>query len=807
MSQLEQVKQAVEQACRTIAPTWPLDQMIAVNPYWGRIQHSFEEVAAQLERSGASPFYMNASYYLKRWERGDINGDALGRALAEKPSRVANIDDAVQELVGVAQASENGSLKALPLLSDSHDKRRDLGRAPAWRDTITHQIAQFCAAYFDQHQAAWHPQQHHALYTSWLEEVRHDKSVRLLMRSDDVMARAQSFADDALSQIQRVLEQLQVAPEHWALWLETVLMQVSGWASWCSYRRWQAQLQGKDDQTLVELLAVRASWELLVDDERRDSTSVWQRWQRAWQKPTRHYAQRDLLLLWQRAHECSFQQKFAATLQESPQPSAAPKVRAYFCIDVRSEVFRRHFEAQSSAILTGGFAGFFGLPISYTPLGTHAGRPQLPGLLAPALHITDSCGNAEQDQACAVTRQRTLQQKASWRPFKTLPASSFSLVETLGLGYASKLLKRSWYRAAKVPEHFGLAAKQVAQLRPTLPVTNENFAERAALAAGVLQGMSLTRDFGELVMLVGHGAMSQNNPQQAGLDCGACCGQTGEVNARALAQLLNRDDIRAALANQGIVIPPSTWFMAALHNTTTDEIAWFDTELIPPAQAQLVAQTQAWLAAAGESARQERAPSLGLSQTTGRKLLPTLQARAQDWSQTRPEWALANNAAFVVAPRERTRGLNLGGRSFLHDYHANADDDGSVLTQIMTAPMVVTHWINMQYFASTVDNLRFGSGNKTLHNVVGGRIGVFEGNGGDLRIGLAWQSIHDGEQYMHEPLRLSVYIAAPQQRIADIIAAHEVLQHLVHHEWLYVFQLNAPGEALARYHQGEWHAL
>src|SRR5690606_17271815 len=108
------------------------------------------------------------------------------------------------------------------------------------------------------------------------------------------------------------------------------------------------------------------------------------------------------------------------------------------------------------------------------------------------------------------------------------------------------------------------------------------------------------------------------------------------------------------------------------------------------------------------------------------------------------------------------------GRSFLHDYHENSDPDGKVLTQIMLAPMVVSHWINMQYFASTVDNLRYGSGNKTLHNVVGGRIGVFEGNGGDLRIGLAWQSIHDGDNYVHEPLRLSVYIAASTERIARI---------------------------------------
>ena len=55
---------------------------------------------------------------------------------------------------------------------------------------------------------------------------------------------------------------------------------------------------------------------------------------------------------------------------------------------------------------------------------------------------------------------------------------------------------------------------------------------------------------------------------------------------------------------------------------------------------------------------------------------------------------------------------------------------------------------------SVADNRRFGSGNKVLHNIVGGAIGVLEGNGGDLRVGLPMQSLHNGRAWMHEPLRL-----------------------------------------------------
>jgi uncharacterized protein YbcC (UPF0753/DUF2309 family) len=180
--------------------------------------------------------------------------------------------------------------------------------------------------------------------------------------------------------------------------------------------------------------------------------------------------------------------------------------------------------------------------------------------------------------------------------------------------------------------------------------------------------------------------------------------------------------------------------------------------------------------------------------------------RSRDWSEVRPEWGLADNAAFIVAPRARSRHLHLDGRSFLHDYDHRLDPDVSVLTLIMTAPMVVTHWINMQYHASTVDNLRYGSGNKTLHNVVGGRVGVFEGNGGDLRIGLPMQSLHDGRTLRHTPLRLSVFIEAPRAAIETVIAGHEIVRQLVGNGWLHLFRIATQTSAVAQRRKGTWAA-
>ena len=237
--------------------------------------------------------------------------------------------------------------------------------------------------------------------------------------------------------------------------------------------------------------------------------------------------------------------------------------------------------------------------------------------------------------------------------------------------------------------------------------------------------------------------------------------------------------------------------MPALHDTTTDDLLLLERAADVPTPA------RRWLQAASAATRRERAPALGISPAKSER---AIRERSRDWSQVRPEWGLAGNACFLVAPRQRSRHLDLGGRSFLHDYdwRADADNGYPVLELVMTAPMIVTHWINMQYNASVTDNLRYGSGNKVLHNVVGGNLGVFEGNGGDLRIGLPLQSLHDGEGWVHAPLRLSVYIDAPAQAIAAIAERHEVVSQLIDNEWLYLFRLDDERGTIERLHRGQW---
>ena len=814
---------AIDQACARIAPTWPLDRFIAVNPYWGHLERPIAAAAAELAALSGSPMLMSRDGFRQQWQAGQIGRQHLQAAIA-----AAESTETVDTLL--AGLGARPALPArLPLATDRVDAHRDLGHAMAWRDYITHHISQCCAAFFDQGQAAWGPDRSGGLYPSWLRQSAHDLGPGMLMGYPGFSLRLARLPGEPRALIAAAMQALQVPAAAQEAYFSALLMSINGWASWCAYQRWQARLEQRDDDQIVHLLAVRLAWEWLLHDG-YPALEVAKGLASAWRGSDVCVAQAQRAQqadwLWQAALERSYQAPLCQGLHRAPaapaEPAAAaasPAVQAVFCIDVRSEVYRRALEASSPAVQTLGFAGFFAMFVAYRPLGTDMVRPQLPGLLAPGSCITDAYDAPALGQALAQQRRKKLQWRQQWQAFRSGAGSSFSFVESCGLLFAGKLIQRS-LGGAKDPvpvEQTSLSPAQRSQLRPRLLPAGgaESSAEgRAALDAGIqaaataLGAMGLTANHARLVLLAGHGSTSANNPHAAGLDCGACGGQTGEVNARALALLLNGPQVRQGLLAHGVVVPESTWFLAGLHNTTTDEMQLFDLDLLPASHLQDLSRLKTWLADAGCRARAERAASLGLGAAAAdvTALRTAVQARSTDWAQVRPEWGLANCASFIVAPRSRSQHLNLAGRSFLHDYDWQRDSGFKVLALIMTAPMVVTNWINLQYHASTVDNTRYGSGDKVLHNVVGGNIGVFEGNGGDLRIGLPMQSLHDGQHFRHTPLRLSVFIQAPQAAIDSTIAGSATVRQLLDNGWLHLFRLGDDAGVWRYQPGGGWQA-
>lgn len=821
----ERIEAACAQACRAIAPAWPLDRAIAVNPHWERIEHSVRSAAARMAVLGGIAVFPPRDRLRDAWHSGRITEADLAEALSRLACEGGHGLDAAQ---AIAALGAMPALERLPLLIDVLDDDPTGHTRLPWRQAITHQVSQVCAAYFDEHQADWAPERRGGLYAFWRDTLTHDHGIGHLMGLPHI-ARGLAALPATREDAERwVLRRLGLPEACWADYLEAVLLTVNGWASWCAYLGWQARLAGGDDGHLRDLLAIRLAWGAILLECRDDVATqrAFAALQARWALAPALLAQAEHALrvdeAWQLAFEIGYQrslaQRLAAVAPLAPNADQAPpvEVQAAFCIDVRSEPLRRAIESVWPAVQTIGFAGFFGLPVAYTPLATSARRPQLPGLLAPAAEVLDRVaktptdfgpqGDALQAQA-QQSRLSRFSRAAQWGAGSRWPGAAFSYVESVGAGYLGKLAQ--WLRpsaAARASvDGEGLPLRYRAVCRPAL--AGLDLSAKVDLAARVLHAMGLDRGLAPLVLFVGHGSQSANNAQAAALECGACCGQSGEVNARVLAGLLNESAVREGLRERGIPVPAQTAFVAALHNTTTDEIEPFDLDLQDEAARARWVRLQTVLQHAGDQVRRLRAGSLGLDpRAPHATLLDQLRRRANDGAQTRPEWGLAGNAAFLIAPRARSLGAVLDGRAFLHDYDAANDPDSSVLELLMTAPMLVTHWINWQYHASTCDPQRLGSGNKLLHNVVGGRIGVFEGNGGDLRIGLARQSLHDGERWLHEPLRLTVVIDASADAIEQVIRRHEVVRRLVDNGWLHLWRFADSG-GMDRYERGVWRAV
>ena len=557
-----------------------------------------------------------------------------------------------------------------------------------------------------------------------------------------------------------------------------LLIDLGGWAQHARWLLWEAEIKGKAETTITDLLAIRLVWEEALFGHVPAVAEHWTQVLATHAEPVIASAGDVVDAILQDAAERAHQRKLAIGLSGSLPTSGRPSLQAAFCIDVRSEVFRRALESLDPKIETLGFAGFFGLPVAHRSHGTDELQSHLPVLFTPAL--TSTGHTSTQTEQAARIEARAVR---AWGRFRQAAVSSFAFVEAAGPAYAFKLVKD------------GLALNYKTQLPESAPrIEGGMTAEaKAATAAAVLKAMSLTTGLAPLVFLLGHGAQVTNNPHESAYQCGACGGQTGEVSARLLAQLLNDPEARAGLSALGIALPDDTLFIAGLHDTTTDTVTLYEDS--PSARhVNQLKRVRDLLEQAGTLARAERALRLpGASSNT-------MASRARNWAEVRPEWGLAGCAAFIAAPRGVTAGADLGGRAFLHSYDWQADKGFSTLELILTAPVVVASWISLQYYGSAVAPAVFGGGNKLIHNVVGG-IGVLQGNGGKLCPGLPWQVVHDGEKLVHEPLRLSVMIEAPTEAISAVLARHDDVRALFDNGWLHLLALK-DGRVSARYCPG-----
>jgi len=657
---------------------------------------------------------------------------------------------------------------------------------PANMEDINRETIKWCQAFFDEGQATINmPFRDQGLYQAWRQLVRFDKRLHHLNTEQRIWL--ENLPSTAAQTMAACLIKLNIPLEESSLFFTLLLTTLPGWAGYIKYQtEWvQANYIDSNPVSQADYLAIRLVITCLLWPE---ATNLL-----VWHRDAQTIAASEQMKKIINA-EKNYQSALLDVLSQQDLKTISkkdlPVAQFVFCIDVRSEPFRRALEAQGN-YETFGFAGFFGVPVQIKNELTEELYSSCPVLLRTKHTVNETmfC-SAKIAEKAFNGKEQINNLKQLYQALKYTFTTPFSLVELLGPWSGLWMSLRtitpviSMYLKKKLLEFF----RPTPPVRPVLIKQNAtngiDFNDQCAYAESVLRIMGLTDNFSPLVIFCGHGSATQNNAYAAALDCGACGGHQGAANARIIAAILNNVDVRKYLAKQNIVIPSKTRFIAALHNTTTDEVTLYLNE--SEDKTEELNKLKYDLEAAREANSQWRCQQMGYISNSINKnnYIAHVKNRSADWAQTRPEWGLARNASFIIGPRGLTKQIDLDGRSFLHSYNWQQDKDGTYLTTILTAPMIVAQWINSQYLFSSIDNVAYGSGSKITHNVTG-KIGIMQGNASDLMHGLSLQSIcaSDSKAY-HEAIRLTTIVHAPRFFVSNIISQQLILQKLFGNGWV-----------------------
>ena len=503
--------------------------------------------------------------------------------------------------------------------------------------------------------------------------------------------------------------------------------------------------------------------------------------------------------VWLLAYERHYREQLFSALRANHgrhAPLAAVSAQVILCMDDREEGTRRHLEEIAPTIATYGAAGFFGVAMYWQGVDDTAPTALCPVVVRPAHLLRE----AARDEAAGAQHAQRRETRLRWRerlyqgtrrsalgtPLLTALAAPAALVALL-----ANTLMPAWMGATARRWRAQFDGTLATQLQLTAdpaapPATADapragfDLGEQVDRVESFLRSIGLTDGFAPLVLFLGHGSGSRNNPHLSAYDCGACSGKHGGPNGRVFAAMANRPEVRAGLAERGLNIPQSCWFVAAEHNTCDDSVAWYDLDTVPAkfqeALDTLLGQlAEACRAHAAERCRRLASAPPGVSPWQG---LQHVHGRANDISQARPELGHATNAAAFIGRREMSRGLFLDRRVFLISYDPVADAEGTIVEQILLAAGPVGAGIALEYYFSTVDNERFGCGSKITHNITG-LFGVMEGADSDLRTGLPWQMVE-----IHEPMRLLVVVEQSPEVLTAILARQPALLELIGNAWI-----------------------
>lgn len=652
---------------------------------------------------------------------------------------------------------------------------------PKQLEEINRITIKWCQVFFDQGQATIKmPGKEEGFYEAWKNLVVFDDQIHKNIK--EKIEELKNLPTDPKSAILECLRNLKINKDQYLEFTILMLTSLSGWASYVKYLgQWS---YNKDPKIMADYLAIRMIITRMIWDDAKDLLT----WHKShlensdWKKQVEEIKHNEL------EHNRDLLNQLNNLKNSNLQNKVKYDAQLVFCIDVRSEQFRRSIESLGN-YQTFGFAGFFGIPTSIENDLTNESYPSCPVLLSPK-HVVREHGVCSHDlnKKRKVGAARLNSLKKYYQALKYNFTTPIPLAEGMGMWSGLWMLCRTAF--PKLTNKFGRKFINLHQPKvATSPNTDSiSFEERVNYAAGALKTMGLIKNFSDIVIFCGHGSATENNAYATSLDCGACGGRQGGSNAKILAKILNEKEVRESLKTKGIEIPQSTIFIGAIHNTTTDEVELYDHDLT---LSEKLLTLKNHLVLAGKINRLSRAKEMGMENCDSQEEVDQfIMKKSYSWSETRPEWGLARNAAFIVAPRNLTKDIDLSGRAFLHSYDWQIDEDNSALSLILNAPMVVAQWINSQYLFSTINNIAYGSGSKITANITG-KIGVMQGNGSDLMNGLSMQSVYmDDKKQYHKPARLMTFVYAPSNKIDEVILKSPKLEELFKNQWVKLYCLD-----------------
>jgi uncharacterized protein YbcC (UPF0753/DUF2309 family) len=491
------------------------------------------------------------------------------------------------------------------------------------------------------------------------------------------------------------------------------------------------------------------------------------------------------LALWQEAFEWTYYDQVLEGLKEATRPEEKiVSFQALFCIDDRECSFRRYLERMDASCATFGTPGFFGVEFFFQPQQGKFYTKLCPAPITPGFLIKEKGGKSKREVDFHLSKH-THSLVRGWL-----------ISQTMGFWSAIKLFL-TIFRPSLSPATATSFRHMDKDARLTVENTDANdrennlqigftIPEMATRVEGLLKSIGLISDFAPLVYVVGHGSSSVNNPHFSAYDCGACSGRAGSVNARVLCQMANQQEVRKLLSERGILISDSTRFVGGLHDTTRDDITFFDEHLLSEEQQirhKINRQTFTQALDLNAKERSRRFTSID-TRKTPEQIHKRVRVRSVSLFEPRPELNHATNALCIVGRREMTQGLFLDRRSFLNSFDYRVDPDGTYLLNILKAAAPVCGGINLEYFFSRVDNQKLGAGTKLPHNVMG-LFGVANGIDGDLRPGLPSQMIE-----VHDPIRLMIIVEHFPEVVLDTIKKDEATYEWFSGEWVHLTMIH-----------------